>query len=128
MPYTRIYLSFLAEQLHVEMDEVMALLSDLILDGALNAKIDEIAGILISESTSKATRYSFAFTYLAINGCSFRSEFVQTFLQKQLHSLKFLESMQALNDIIQIKDKKENTGKSCLFKQSAKSRIYSSIR
>ncbi|VDO30307.1 unnamed protein product [Onchocerca flexuosa] len=56
VPYSRIYLSFLAEELRVKVEEVLVLLADLILDGALNAKIDEINGILISESTNKATR------------------------------------------------------------------------
>ncbi|VDO17883.1 unnamed protein product [Brugia timori] len=56
VPYSRIYLSFLAEELRVKVEEVVVLLADLILDGALNAKIDEINGVLISESTNKATR------------------------------------------------------------------------
>ncbi|MCP9260911.1 COP9 signalosome complex subunit 2 [Dirofilaria immitis] len=58
IPYSRIYLSFLAEELRVKVEEVIVLLADLILDGVLNAKIDEISGILISESTNKTTRYS----------------------------------------------------------------------
>ncbi|MCP9260867.1 COP9 signalosome complex subunit 2 [Dirofilaria immitis] len=56
IPYSRIYLSFLAEELRVKVEEVVVLLADLILDGVLNAKIDEISGILISESTNKTTR------------------------------------------------------------------------
>ncbi|VDN58375.1 unnamed protein product [Dracunculus medinensis] len=49
-PFTRVRLSYLAQKLHINIDELVKLLVELILDGTLNCKIDEINGILIANS------------------------------------------------------------------------------
>lgn len=59
VPYSRIHLPYLAEELHIKVEEVVILLVDLILDGLLEAKIDEVGGVLIAEKTSTAARYVF---------------------------------------------------------------------
>ncbi|VDM97915.1 unnamed protein product [Thelazia callipaeda] len=62
VPYSRIYLSFLAKELRINEKDVAKLLVELILDGVLNAKIDEIRGVLISEPVKKVTRYLLLFS------------------------------------------------------------------
>ncbi|VDN19055.1 unnamed protein product [Gongylonema pulchrum] len=56
LPYSRIRLTYLAQELHVDESELLTLLVDLILDGSLNAKIDDISGILVTDSTGTAAR------------------------------------------------------------------------
>ncbi|VDK25668.1 unnamed protein product, partial [Anisakis simplex] len=47
-PYSRIQLSYLADELHISVKEVVVLLVELILDGSLSATIDEIHSTLIA--------------------------------------------------------------------------------
>ncbi|VDM40200.1 unnamed protein product [Toxocara canis] len=56
MPYSRIQLSFLADELHISLKEVVVLLVELILDGALPATIDEINGTLITNPPAPSSR------------------------------------------------------------------------
>lgn len=56
MPYSRIRLPYLADELHITEDEVVFLLVELILDGRLHAKIDEINRILIAEPQNVEAR------------------------------------------------------------------------
>uniref|UniRef100_A0A0N5AFY3 COP9 signalosome complex subunit 2 n=1 Tax=Syphacia muris TaxID=451379 RepID=A0A0N5AFY3_9BILA len=49
-PYSRVTLSHLAKELRIDLDEVKSLLSELILDGTLSASIDEINGVLLTNS------------------------------------------------------------------------------
>jgi COP9 signalosome complex subunit 2 len=45
-PYDTIQLSFMAKELNVKVEELIVLLTDLILENKLNGKIDEISGVL----------------------------------------------------------------------------------
>lgn len=62
-PFTRVRLSYLAQKLHINIDELVKLLVELILDGTLNCKIDEINGILIANSADDE-RFELAFFLL----------------------------------------------------------------
>uniref|UniRef100_A0A914ZGB5 PCI domain-containing protein n=2 Tax=Parascaris univalens TaxID=6257 RepID=A0A914ZGB5_PARUN len=55
-PYSRIQLSYLADELHISINEVIVLLVELILDGVLPATIDEINGTLIANPPAPSSR------------------------------------------------------------------------
>uniref|UniRef100_F1KXX7 COP9 signalosome complex subunit 2 n=1 Tax=Ascaris suum TaxID=6253 RepID=F1KXX7_ASCSU len=55
-PYSRIQLSYLADELHISINEVVVLLVELILDGVLPATIDEINGTLIANPPAPSSR------------------------------------------------------------------------
>ncbi|KAJ3426821.1 cop9 signalosome complex subunit [Anaeramoeba flamelloides] len=57
-PYTRIKIDFVAKELNITGKEVEPLLVDLILDEKINAKIDQLTGILEIESAEDQTKYT----------------------------------------------------------------------
>lgn len=71
-PYSRIQLSYLADELHISVKEVVVLLVELILDGSLSATIDEIHSTLIANPPAPSARSE------AVEKCA-----------KKLHNLHF---------------------------------------
>ncbi|ETW86826.1 hypothetical protein HETIRDRAFT_308154 [Heterobasidion irregulare TC 32-1] len=57
-PYTRLELSFLARQLNVQMEEVEELLIELILEGKVEGRIDQVAMRLELDKTIEKRRYA----------------------------------------------------------------------
>lgn len=56
-PYTKIQMAFIKEELNVDHEEVEGLLVDLILDGRLNGRLDQVRQVLILESKNELSRY-----------------------------------------------------------------------